>query len=122
MKKILLCLSVLVLAGCAGVSGSRFDLSGSRFDIAGSRLDKIGALPRPPVEMSNERAVALATRAGQLRAQEETIRVKLATEANRHQRIRYYEALRQLGNERAPIERELIEAGRAPRAVLVPAA
>jgi hypothetical protein len=90
----------LLLAGCA---------------IHGSWLDDIGKPPRPPVAMSSEQAVQLAQEAAQLRARADTVRGQLAQETDRRQRLRYYEELRDLGDQLVPLERALMEAGRPAR-------
>jgi hypothetical protein len=98
--KFFLCLPAILLAGCA---------------VSGSWLDKVGARPNPPVAMSDEQASALRGDARDLRAREEAIRVALATEKDRKQRLRQYEELRRIGDQVIPIERQLLDAGRAPR-------
>jgi hypothetical protein len=78
----------------------------------GSWLDDIGKRPNPPVEMSNEQAAALTVEASRLRGEAETIRVRLAAEADRRQRFRYYEQLRRIGDDLRPLETQLRYAGR----------
>ena len=98
--KILLCLPALLLAGCA---------------VSGSWLDKVGVRPHPPVAMTGDEAASLRVEARELRAREESVRVALSAEPDRRQRIRYYEELRRLGEDLVPIERRLLDAGRAPK-------
>ena len=104
--KLVLCLPAILLAGCA---------------VSGSWLDRVGVPPHPPVTMSDEQASALMGEARDLRAREEAIRVALATEKDRRERIRRYEELRRIGDQVIPIERQLLDAGRAPRSAPAPA-
>jgi hypothetical protein len=98
--KFVLYLPAVLLAGCA---------------VSGSWLDRVGVPPHPPVAMSDEQASALRGEARDLRTREEAIRVALATEKDRKQRLRHYEELRRIGDQVVPIERQLLDAGRAPR-------
>ncbi len=93
-------LAALLLSGCAS---------------HGSWLDDIGKPPIPRVAISDEQAVQLAQEAAQLRGQAEALRVRLARESDRRQRFRYYEELRGIGDRLTPVERQLLDAGRALR-------
>jgi hypothetical protein len=101
--KLFLALAPALLAGCA---------------IHGSWLDEIGKAPRPPVAMEDAQARHLEEEAAHLRGRAEAIRLLLARETDRRQRFRHYEALRRLGDDLAPVERALLDAGRAPKTVL----
>jgi hypothetical protein len=78
----------------------------------GSVLDDIGKRPNPPVDMSNEQAAELSAETLRLRGQADAIRVRLASEADRRQRFRYYEQLRRIGDDLRPLEAQLRDAGR----------
>ncbi|MBG9389740.1 hypothetical protein [Caenimonas aquaedulcis] len=65
--------------------------------------------------MSDEQAAVLIGEARELRHRGHSIRLALAAEKDRRQRFRYYEALRDIGDSLVPIERRLLDAGRAPK-------
>ncbi|MES2634557.1 MAG: hypothetical protein V4669_16425 [Pseudomonadota bacterium] len=103
MKKLLLLLSfVALLPACATRE-------------YGSWLDQIGRRPNPPVDMSQDEAVALRDQAIRLRAEANAIRVQLASETDRVQRFRYYSELRKIDDDLVPIERQLLDARRPSR-------
>src|SRR5688572_14644266 len=97
--KFVFLLPVVMLTGCA---------------VSGSWLDQVGAPPKPPLAMSDEQAAQLIGEARQLRSQAEEVRILLAREADRRQRIRHYDNLRTIGDKLVPVERELRFAGRHP--------
>ncbi len=107
MRKIFPVLAAILLAGCA---------SQPFVEIAnrshGSWLDDVGKRPNPPLEMSNEEAVVLSAETLRLRGQADSIRTRLAAEADRRQRFRYYEQLRRIGDDLRPLEAQLRNAGR----------
>jgi hypothetical protein len=110
--KLALILAVAALCGC---STSRY----GSWEY-GSWLDRVGATARPPVAMGEEQARALSQEASQLRNRAEAVRVLLAHEADRRERFRHYEELRDLGERLAPIERSLRDAGRPVRSASLP--
>jgi hypothetical protein len=95
--KLVASVAVVLLSGCMSY---------------GSWLDDIGTRPHPPVAMSDEQAAALSTETARLRGQAEAVRVRLASEADRRQRFRYYEELRRIGDDLHPLEAQLRDAGR----------
>ena len=95
--KLVATVAVVLLSGCMSY---------------GSWLDDIGKRPNPPVEMSNEEAAALSVEATRLRERAQAVRVRLAAEADRRQRFRYYEELRRIGDDLRPVEAQLRNAGR----------
>lgn len=95
--KLVASVAVVLLSGCMSY---------------GSWLDDIGKRPNPPVDMSNEQAAELSAEALRLRSQADAIRVRLASEADRRQRFRYYEELRRIGDDLRPLEAQLRYAGR----------
>ncbi len=95
--KLVASVAVLMLSGCMSY---------------GSWLDQIGKLPNPPRPMSNEQAARLGGEAAGLRGRAEAVRVRLAGEADRRQRVRYYEELRRIGDQLRPLEAQLRDAGR----------
>jgi hypothetical protein len=110
--KLALILAVAALCGCSTSKFGSWEY--------GSWLDQVGAPARPPVAMSEEPARALSREAAQLRDRSEAVRVLLAHEADRRQRFRHYEELRDLGDRLAPIERSLRDAGRPVRSAALP--
>ncbi|ROZ77498.1 hypothetical protein [Ramlibacter sp. WS9] len=62
--------------------------------------------------MSTEQAAALTAEALRLRERADAVRVRLASEADRRQRFRYYEQLRLIGDDLRPLEAQLRDAGR----------
>jgi hypothetical protein len=98
-------LVLAVLAGCSSVTTFEH----------GSWLDEVGKPPQPPSVMSDEQAGYMLQEAAQLRSRSEALRARLALEADRRQRFRYYEALRDLGDRLVPVERALRDAGRPVR-------
>ena len=100
--KLFVVLAPALLAGCA---------------LHGSWLDEIGKPMRPPVAMEDAQARELEEQAAHLRGRAEAIRLQLARETDRRQRFRHYEALRRLGDDLVPVERALLDAGRAPKPV-----
>jgi hypothetical protein len=88
----------------------------------GSWLDAVGKPPQPPVTMSDDQAWAIAAQAAQLRLQADSLRVRLAREADRRERIRDYRELEDIGWSLRPLERRLEEAGRSTVTGAVPAA
>jgi hypothetical protein len=108
--KIILGIAVTLLAGCASYASH------------GSWLDAVGQPPRPPVAMSDEAAGAIAAQAGQLRAQAEAARGRLARETDRRERIRDYRELEDIGWSLGRLERDLEDAGRSTVTGKVPAA
>lgn len=117
--KLATCLAAALLAGCSSY-GTWSPGAWSH----GSWLDDIGRPASPPLVMSDEQAGHLQREAAQLRGESEAVRVRLAGERDRLQRLRHYEELRALGDRLVPIERALRDAGRATRAAgaRVPAA
>jgi hypothetical protein len=110
MTKLIAFLAVAVLAGCSTVTTLDH----------GSWLDEVGMPPQPPLVMSDEQAGYMMQEAAQLRARSEALRARLAHETDRRQRFRHYEALRDLGDELAPVERALRDAGRPVRSAGTP--
>jgi hypothetical protein len=104
--KLLAPLAVLMLSGCMSY---------------GSWLQEVGKLPDPPHAMSNEQAAALGAEITRLRGQAEAMRVRLASEADRVQRFRYYDELRSIGGQLQPLETQLRNAGRTAGPPLAPA-
>ncbi|MBI2769594.1 MAG: hypothetical protein HYX47_08225 [Burkholderiales bacterium] len=101
MKPLVL-LPALLLCGCAWLES--VDLP------ARPRL----ALPEAEVQQITQQALALRARA-------EQVRVAIAAEADRHVRMQQYRELRDLDDERLPLERRLEDAGRPlPSAVTAP--
>jgi hypothetical protein len=118
--KLAICLAAALLAGCSSM-GSWSPRSWSPGSWThGSWLDAVGRPATPPQAMSDDQAAALLQEAAQLRAQSDAVRVRLAQEADRRQRFRYYEDLRVLGDKLAPVERLLRDAGRPVRAAGLP--
>jgi hypothetical protein len=107
MRKFFPVLATIFLAGCASHA---FDGIANRSH--GSWLDHVGKRPNPPLEMSNDEAAVLSAETLRLRGQADTIRVRLAAEADRRQRFRYYEQLRRIGDDLRPLEAQLRDAGR----------
>ena len=95
--KLVASVAVLMLSGCMSY---------------GSWLDQVGKPPNPPHSMSNEQAARLGGEAAGLRVRAEAVRVRLAAEADRRERVRYYEELRRIGDQLRPLEAQLREAGR----------
>lgn len=104
MKWIAIAASAALLAGCASME-------------YGSWLDQIGR-PAAPVAMSDEEAGALVAQIRELQLREDSLRVQVAHEADRVKRIRYFAELRDISDEKVPLERRLREAGRSPRPLL----
>jgi len=105
MKYAVLILAPALLAGCASSN-------------YGSWLDAMGRPVRPPAAMSDEEARSLGEQALALRTHAANLRLQLAQETDRVQRFLEYDELRRIGNELAPIEQHLRDAGRAPRPLL----
>ena len=113
--KLATCLAAALLAGCSSY-GAWSPGAWSH----GSWLDDIGRPASPPLVMSDEQAGHLQREAAQLRGESEAVRVRLAGERDRLQRLRHYEELRDLGERLAPIERSLRDAGRPVRSASLP--
>ncbi len=87
----------------------------------GSWLDQVGKPPNPLNVMSTEHAVLLGAQAAQLRGQAESLRVRLASEGDRRQRLGHvmehqggdgHVELRRIGDRLHPIEAQLRSAGK----------
>jgi hypothetical protein len=88
----------------------------------GSWLDTVGVPPQPPVAMTDDDARATAGQAAALRSQADAVRVRLAHETDRRDRIRDYRQLNDIGWSLRQIERRLEDAGRSTVTGAVPAA
>ena len=104
--KLLAPLAVLMLSGCMSY---------------GSWLQDVGKLPDPPHAMTNEQAAELTAEVARLRGQAEAMRVRMAGEADRVQRFRYYDELQYIGGLLQPLEAQLRNAGRTAGRPLAPA-
>ncbi len=119
-------IATILLAGCASQGAiDRFDavLEQPWFDGSersyGSWLDQIGRRPQPATPMSDAQAAALSGQAASLQAQAQALRVELARETDRTVRVKHYRALRRIGDELRPLERQLQNAGRASRTTVI---
>lgn len=98
MKSIpILCLAAVALAGCAGPD----------YWDHGDWLDHVSVRPEHPVAHSAAERQALMVQSDQLRAQAEAVRVKLAAEKSREQRIAQLKQLRDIGDNLRPVENAL---------------
>ena len=111
--KLATCLAAAtLLAGCSSFSPWSSMASRSH----GSWLDAVGRPANPPLVMTDEHAGYLLQQAAQLRSESDAMRARLAGEPDRLQRLRHYQTLRELGDQLAPIERDLRDSGRPTRA------
>ncbi|AMO23823.1 hypothetical protein GCM10027034_35490 [Ramlibacter solisilvae] len=96
----MLMLSVLMLAGCAGLDDRSH----------GSWLDSVG---RPPAraDIGADAAKELGAQIQQLRAQAEAIRISMAHEGDRVRRVDYLKQLEALGDQLRPLEQALRQSG-----------
>jgi hypothetical protein len=98
MKSILtFCFGGLLLAGCANPD----------YWDHGEWLDHVSVRPEHPVQHSDQEQQALQSEADQLRAQAEAIRVKLASEKSRDERIAQMKQLKDIGDNLRPVENAL---------------
>jgi hypothetical protein len=81
----------------------------------GSWLDQVGSRPNPPLVMSDSQAEALTQEADRIRGEAESVRARLAGEADRVKRVEHYRELQRIGERLAPLERSLQDAGRPLR-------
>jgi hypothetical protein len=104
MKPILtFCFATALLCGCAGPD----------YWDHGEWLDHVSVRPEHPVQHSAQEQQALKTEADQLRTQAEAIRVTLAAEKSREQRIAQRKQLKDIGDNLRPVENAL-EGGPMP--------
>jgi len=100
MKSLLLLLSAMTMAGCAGLSERSY----------GSWLDAMGR-PSARVDMAPVTAKELSAQVQQLRAEAETIRSSMAHEGDRVRRIDYLRQLQAIGDQLRPLEQALRQSG-----------
>src|SRR4051812_41707064 len=101
--KLLALVGVIALSGCASRE-------------YGSWLEDVGKLPNPRVQMAEQEAAALTADAVRLRADAETLRLRIQAEPDRVERMKRLVELKSVNDELVPIEQRLTDAGRLSRA------
>jgi len=101
MKSLSILAAALALAGCAS-----FDQMSH-----GSWLDHVGQRKAARYPLSAEETQGLKAQAAQLQAHAEAVRLKLAAEKDRVQRIAYLRQLEDIGDDLRPIEKVLRAGG-----------
>lgn len=96
-----------IVAACALLSGCN---TAQRLSY-GSWLDHVGERKAARYPLSEEEKQALGKQAAELHAQADVIRVKLAAEKDRTQRIAYMRRLEDIGDDLRPVERMLRDGG-----------
>jgi hypothetical protein len=110
MKFIALPLAAVLLAGCTPFSRLSY----------GSWLERVGRPEPARYAYTPEEAQAQRARAAELHARADALRVQLAAEKDRVQRIRYMGQLESIGDEIRPIEKNLRAGGTNTRRVPPP--
>src|SRR5438132_876537 len=101
MKSLSLLLAAALLAGCGSFQQASY----------GSWLDRVGTRQAPRYPLTVEEKSALQARAEPLRAGADALRIKLASETDRVQRIAYMRELTRIDDELRPIEKTLRDGG-----------
>jgi hypothetical protein len=101
MKSLSILAAALALAGCASIDQMSY----------GSWLDHVGQRKAARYPLSADERQALQGRAAQLQANADAVRLKLAAEKDRVQRIAYLRQLEDIGDDLRPIERTLRSGG-----------
>jgi hypothetical protein len=101
MKSLPLLALVLALAGCSSLEHMSY----------GSWLEEVGDRKPAAYPLTPEEKQVLRTRADQLHARADDIRLKLSGEKDRVQRVAYMRQLEDIGRDLRPIDRELRRGG-----------
>jgi hypothetical protein len=110
MKIIAAFLAAALLAGCAPFNRLSY----------GSWLERVGKRETARYPYTPEEAQAQRSRAAELHARADAMRVQLAAEKDRVERIRFMDQLEDIGDELRPIEKNLRAGGTNSRRVLLP--
>ena len=102
MKINALLLAAMLVAGCTPLQQMTYC----------SWLERVGQRAPPRHPDTTEQSQALRARADELHARAEALRVKMASERDRVQRVKYLRQLEDIGDELHPIERRLRDGGR----------
>jgi hypothetical protein len=94
-------LAALALTGCGTIEQISY----------GSWLDRVGERKPARYPLAPEERSALVAKAGELHARGDALRVKLAAEKDRVQRIAYMSQLEDIGDELRPVEKVLRDGG-----------
>lgn len=101
MKSLTFLAAALVLAGCSSLDHRSY----------GSWLEHVGEKKTARYPFSADESAALKAQAAQLHANADALRLKLAGEKDRVQRIAYMHQLEDIGNDLGPIEKKLRAGG-----------
>lgn len=111
MKFLPVVLTTALLAGCGTINQMSY----------GSWLEHVGERKSAKYPLTPEETATMQARAAELRARADGLRLNLAAEKERTQRIAIYGQLEDVDDELRPIERQLRERGTNSRRVPPPA-